>query len=248
MLRSGFLIWPFTNVSSLIIKRLELHKCHKLLFENMATTGLISNAQRLFCFSIIHWIILLYYETKMPGKFVDKSLRMSGFWFLVQSKEVNSNPPFFLENAVNARCMLGWKLKILIAIQKVLPAYKTTLFYVGRRKLLKNSKINEGAKSRIKSLTVQDIANNVELKFILGYASYSYHTLRIGWWWEEKKRCPIWTRHLNIILKTYLVSNTVPWYELKFFWNTYKITAIKMSLSYSIYYPNWNILYFWHSR
>ena len=31
----------------------------------------------------------------MPGKFVDKSLRMSGFWFLVQSKEVNSNPPFF---------------------------------------------------------------------------------------------------------------------------------------------------------
>jgi hypothetical protein len=50
-------------------------------------------------------------------------------------------------------------------------------FIVGRRKLLKNAKINEGAKSRTKSLTVQDIANNVELKFILGYVSYSYHTL-----------------------------------------------------------------------
>jgi len=98
MLRSGFLIWPFTNVSTLIIKRLEFHKCHKLLFENMAKAtfpDIILTDQGLFCLSIIHSRILLYYETKMPGKFVDKSLRMSGFWFLVQSKEVNSNPPFF---------------------------------------------------------------------------------------------------------------------------------------------------------
>ena len=149
--------------------------------------------------------------------------------------------------------MLGWKLKILIAISKVLPAYKTTLFYFGRRKLLQNAKINEGTKSRIKSLTVQNIANNVELKFILGYASYSYHTLWIGWWWEENKKemsnlnqafehhhknLPCIEYSAMISLKIFSESST----------KRSILTAIKISLRYSIYYPNWNILYFWYSR
>ena len=134
-----------------------------------------------------------------------------------------------------------------------MPAYKTTLFYVGRRKLLKNSKIIEGAKSRIKSLTVQDIANNVELKFILGYASYSYHTLRIGWWWEENKKE---MSNLNQAFKHH--HKNLPCIQYNAMISIKKIsesstkrrtfTAIKMSLSYGIYYPNWNILYFWHSR
>ena len=138
--------------------------------------------------------------------------------------------------------MLGWKLKILIAIQKVLPAYKTTLFYVGRRKLLKNSRINEGAKSRIKSLTVQDIANNVELKFILGYASYSYHTLRIGWWWEENKKemsnlnQAFKHHHKNIPCIQYSAMIRIKMFS-EYIQNGV-FTAIKMSLSYSIYYPN----------
>ena len=133
-----------------------------------------------------------------------------------------------------------------------MPAYKTTLFYVGRRKLLKNSKIIEGAKSRIKSLTVQDIANNVELKFILGYASYSYHTLRIGWWWEENKKemsnlnQAFKHHHKNFALYSIQCHD-----KHQFFWNPVQngelseiFTAFKMSLSYGIYYPNWNILYF----
>ena len=148
--------------------------------------------------------------------------------------------------------MLGWKLKILIAIWKVFPAYKTTLFYVGRRKLLKNAKINEGAKSRTKSLTVQDIANIVELKFILGYASYSYHTLWIGWWWEENKKemsnlnQAFKHHHKNLpcIQYSVMISIEIVWYPVQ----NGVFTAIKVSLSYNIYYPNLNIPYFWHSR